>query len=63
MADAVVFLPGDAVLVIDSKASKLLLDLADPAKSLKFSGTLQNPLARYRRLKTPAKPQQEDVSL
>ncbi|HLT76149.1 MAG TPA: DNA recombination protein RmuC [Ferrovibrio sp.] len=27
--DAVVFLPGDAVLVIDSKASKLLLDLAE----------------------------------
>lgn len=27
--DAIVFLPGDAVLVVDSKASKLLLDLAE----------------------------------
>ncbi|GAB57355.1 GNAT family N-acetyltransferase [Rheinheimera nanhaiensis] len=40
-----------------------MLDLADPAKSLKFSGTLINPLARYRRVNTAAKPQQADVSL
>jgi len=39
--DAVVFLPGDAVLVIDSKASKLLLDHAEAEGELAEAAALQ----------------------
>lgn len=39
--DAVVFLPGDAVLVIDSKASKLLLDHAEAEGEVAEAAALQ----------------------
>ncbi|WP_370154296.1 DNA recombination protein RmuC [Ferrovibrio sp.] len=39
--DAVVFLPGDAVLVIDSKASKLLLDHAEAEDAAAEAAALQ----------------------
>ncbi len=41
--DAIVFLPGDAVLVIDSKASKHLVELARP----KAPSARRTPIARW----------------
>lgn len=43
--DAIIFLPGDAVLVVDSKASKLLLDLAE-AEGEAAEATAQQQLAQ-----------------